>query len=124
MKEEVLTVLHSMYSNARDSRARRHSTFLVENAIRTTGGVTAIRPSSFLRARHTNLSATVNGRLWFGGEETRLKNFYTSVIKILDISLDLPVHREMCHLNYTSLQSICMARITRVGRCGKILHTA
>ncbi|KAI0261074.1 amine oxidase [Gloeopeniophorella convolvens] len=74
VKDEVLGVLRSMYPNTLIPEPdafyfpRWHSDPLYR-------GSYSNWPSSFLRTHHTNLRATVDERLWFGGEATSLKYF-------------------------------------------------
>ena len=77
VKEEVLAVLRSMHPNATipEPDAFYFPRWRSDPLYR---GSYSNWPSSFLKAHHTNLRATVNGRLWFGGEATSLKYFGTS----------------------------------------------
>ncbi|KAI0003380.1 amine oxidase [Russula compacta] len=74
VKAEVLAVLRSMYPNTTIPEPdafyfpRWHSDPLYR-------GSYSNWPSSFLKDHHTNLRATVERRLWFGGEATSLKYF-------------------------------------------------
>jgi polyamine oxidase len=79
VKEEVLDVLRSMYPNATipEPDAFYFPRWKSDPLYR---GSYSNWPSSFLKAHHTNLRATVDGRLWFGGEATSLKYFGTSEI--------------------------------------------
>ncbi|KAI0303520.1 amine oxidase [Multifurca ochricompacta] len=74
VKEEVLTVLRSMYPNATipEPDAFYFPRWLSDPLYR---GSYSNWPSSFLKSHHTNLRATVDRRLWFGGEATSLKYF-------------------------------------------------
>jgi len=79
VKEEVLDVLRSMYPNTTipEPDAFYFPRWRSDPFHR---GSYSNWPSSFLKAHHTNLRATVNERLWFGGEATSLKYFGTSGI--------------------------------------------
>ncbi|KAH9180229.1 amine oxidase [Lactarius sanguifluus] len=74
VKEEVLGVLRSMYPNTTipEPDAFYFPRWRSDPLYR---GSYSNWPSSFLKAHHTNLRATLNGRLWFGGEATSLKYF-------------------------------------------------
>lgn len=74
VKDEVIAVLRSMYPNATipEPDAFYFPRWKSDPFYR---GSYSNWPSSFLKAHHTNLRATVNGRLWFGGEATSLKYF-------------------------------------------------
>jgi len=81
VKAEVLSVLRSMYPNTTipDPDAfyfpRWHSDPLYRGSFSNW-------PSGFLKGHHMNLRATVEERLWFGGEATSLKYFGRSGITI------------------------------------------
>jgi len=74
VKAEVLTVLRSMYPNTTipEPDAFYFPRWLNDPLYR---GSYSNWPSSFLRGHHTNLKATVEQRLWFGGEATSFKYF-------------------------------------------------
>lgn len=76
VKDEVLDVLRSMYPNTTipEPDAFYFPRWKSDPLYR---GSYSNWPSSFLKAHHTNLRATVDGRLWFGGEATSLKYFGT-----------------------------------------------
>lgn len=79
VKAEVLSVLRSMYPNTTIPEPdafyfpRWHSDPLYR-------GSYSNWPSGFLKSHHTNLRATVERRLWFGGEATSLKYYGRSGI--------------------------------------------
>lgn len=74
VKAEVLSVLRAMYPNMTIPEPdafyfpRWHSDPLYR-------GSYSNWPSGFLKTHHTNLRATVDQRLWFGGEATSLKYY-------------------------------------------------
>jgi|SRR6266567_3148579 len=74
VKAEVLEVLRSMYPNTTipEPDAFYFPRWLNDPLYR---GSYSNWPSSFLRGHHTNLRATVEERLWFGGEATSFKFF-------------------------------------------------
>jgi polyamine oxidase len=74
VEEEVLAVLRSMYPNTTipEPDAFYFPRWQSDPLYR---GSYSNWPSSFLRGHHTNLRATVERRLWFGGEATSLKYF-------------------------------------------------
>lgn len=81
VKAEVLAVLRSMYPNTTipEPDAFYFPRWKSDPLFR---GSYSNWPSSFLRSHHTNLRATVEQRLWFGGEATSLKYFGRSGIRI------------------------------------------
>jgi polyamine oxidase len=81
VKAEVLAVLHSMYPNTTipEPDAFYFPRWLSDPLYR---GSYSNWPSSFLRSHHTNLRATVEQRLWFGGEATSFKYFGRSGIRV------------------------------------------
>ena len=91
VKAEVLNILRSMYPNTTifEPDAFYFPRWKSDPLYR---GSYSNWPSSFLKAHHTNLRATVDGRLWFGGEATSLKYFGTCVIVRVTLSAlyDLP----------------------------------
>lgn len=91
VKEEVLDVLRSMYPNTTipEPDAFYFPRWKSDPLYR---GSYSNWPSSFLKAHHINLRATVDGRLWFGGEATSLKYFGTFRIVRVTLSAlyDLP----------------------------------
>ena len=74
VKAEVLEVLRSMYPNTTipEPDAFYFPRWLNDPFYR---GSYSNWPSSFQRGHHTNLRATVEQRLWFGGEATSFKYF-------------------------------------------------
>jgi polyamine oxidase len=81
VKAEVLAVLRSMYPNTTipEPDAFYFPRWLNDPLYR---GSYSNWPSSFLRDHHTNLRATVQQRLWFGGEATSFKYFGRSGIRV------------------------------------------
>jgi polyamine oxidase len=81
VKAEVLAVLRSMYPNTTipEPDAFYFPRWQSDPLFR---GSYSNWPSSFLPSHHTNLRATVEQRLWFGGEATSLKYFGRSGIRI------------------------------------------
>lgn len=81
VKAEVLEVLRSMYPNTTipEPDAFYFPRWLNDPLYR---GSYSNWPSSFLRGHHTNLRATVEQRLWFGGEATSFKYFGRSGIRV------------------------------------------
>ncbi|KAI9511355.1 amine oxidase [Russula earlei] len=74
VKAEVLAVLHSMYPNTTipEPDAFYFPRWQSDPLYR---GSYSNWPSSFLKGHHTNLRATVERRLWFGGEATSFKYY-------------------------------------------------
>jgi hypothetical protein len=88
VKAEVLDVLRSMYPNTTipEPDAFYFPRWLSDPLYR---GSYSNWPSSFLRGHHTNLRATVEQRLWFGGEATSFKYFGRSGIRVPYTTLSL-----------------------------------
>jgi polyamine oxidase len=93
VKAEVLEVLRSMYPNTTipEPDAFYFPRWLNDPLYR---GSYSNWPSSFLRGHHANLRATVEQRLWFGGEATSFKYFGGSGIRVyytLSLTPPLPL---------------------------------